>query len=323
MSGGLPPWGAGIVNHGSYDDLERCLDCLDAQTHPPSVIVVYDTGEDPDRFEALRAQWLGAAFEQGRNCGYAGGANRVVERLRSSAAPLDFVLVLNPDVVLEPDFGRVLVRAVEARPSVAIATGKLLRADGVTLDSAGIVFPRHRRPRDRGSEERDRGQYDAVEFVDAASGAAMMLRVAVLDDLAIEGELFDESFFAYHEDTDLCWRARRFGYEILYEPRALAQHARGWQRHRRREIPLVVRRHSFKNHYLQLVKNETGWGVIANAPWTVVWEGLRLGFVLLRDRDLLPAYVAAGRGFRKAWRQRRSIRERARRPGKIGRSPSD
>ena len=216
-------WGAGIVNHGGYDDLARCLESLAVQSRRPACVVVYDTGVSPERLECLRRDWPGVRFESGPNVGYAGGANRVVERLRDEAAPVDFVLLLNPDVFLEPDFAASLIDAMEACPEVVIATGKLLRADGVTIDSAGIVLPRHRRPRDRGSEQPDRGQYEARERVDAASGAAMMLRAGAIDGLTIEGELFDETFFAYHEDTDLCWRARRLGHVILYEPRAVAR----------------------------------------------------------------------------------------------------
>lgn len=96
------------------------------------------------------------------------------------------------------------------RPSVAIGTGKLLRPDRTAIDSAGLTIPRNRRPRDRGSDRLDLGQFDAAELVDAASGAAMVLRVAALDELIVDGEFFDESFFAYHEGTDLCWRARLF-----------------------------------------------------------------------------------------------------------------
>ena len=195
---------------------------------------------------------------------------------------------------------------------VAIATGKLLRADRETLDSAGIRFPRHRRPRDRGSEEPDRGQFDSTERVEGASGAAMLLRTAALEALEIEGEIFDESFFAYHEDTDLCWRARRLGYEILYEPAAVAVHARGWKRADRDRIPVEIRRHSFKNHYLQLVKNESRADFLRNLPWLIGWEVLRFGFVLLRDRALFAGYRDAFRALPTARRRRRLISQRAR-----------
>lgn len=307
-------WGAGIVNHGSYDDLERCLSALARQVPAPVTIAVYDTGEHPDRFKALRLAHPGVHFEMGPNRGYAGGANRVVGRLVNGVQSVDFVLLLNPDVEVETDYAERLTRGMIDRPRVAISTGKLLRPDRTTLDSAGIFIPRNRRPRDRGSDQPDLGQFDTPEFVDAASGAAMMLRVAALAELAIEDELFDESFFAYHEDTDLCWRARLFGWQILYEPRAVSLHRRGWQRDRRADIPIATRRHSFKNHYLQLVKNETRGGFVRNLPWLVSWEILRLGFVLSRDRAMIAAYRDAWRALPKAWRRRGVIQARAGRP---------
>ena len=316
---GLPArskrWAAGIVNHGGYDDLARCLAALDRQSHPPASISVYDTGADPDRFERQRGAFPRANFEMGPNLGYAGGANRVIARLTDTGDTPDFVLVLNPDVILDPEYAARLVDVMTHRASVAIGTGKLLRPDRKTLDSAGIVIPRHRRPRDRGSDQTDIGQFETPEFVDAASGAAIMLRVSALADLAIEGEIFDEDFFVYHEDTDLCWRARRLGWQILYEPSAVGYHERGWQRKRRSTIPVATRRHSFKNHYLQLAKNERAGDFIRNLPWLAGWEILRLGFVVLRDRAMFRAYRDAWLTLPEAFRKRGLIQTRARRRG--------
>jgi hypothetical protein len=269
-------WSAGIVNHGSYDDLERCLAALARQRLPPHAIRVYDTGLDRERSEALQRAHPRVAFEVGENLGFAGGANRVIDRLRAEGGAGDFVLLLNPDVVLDADFGACLVEAMSARSGVAIATGKLLRPGRSRIDSAGIRFPRHRRPRDRGSEEPDVGRFDRVELVEGASGAAMMLRVASLADLEIEGELFDEG------------------------------------KDERAAVPISVRRHSFKNHYLQVAKNEIGAGLLLHLPWLVVWEVLRLGFVLVRDRPLLGAYRDAWRALPGALRKRRALRLRMR-----------
>lgn len=318
-----PSWVAAIVHHDAPDDLAACLASLARQTVAPARVAVWDTGASPERLAPIEAAWPGVDFRHGTNLGYAGGANRAIEAAlaRGPEAPrpnvepgpradaeqaVEWVLVLNPDVVLDDDFAERLLRSADREAEVAIATGKLLRPDRRTLDSAGIVFPRHRRPRDRGSETPDVGQFERREHVDAASGAALAIRVPAIAALEQAGELFDESFFAYHEDTDLCWRARRRGFAVLYEPAAVAVHARGWQRGRRDRVPVAIRRHSFKNHYLQLVKNETAGGLLRNLPWLVVWEGLRLGFVLLRDRALLPAYLDAAREVPGAWRRRRA-----------------
>ena len=312
-SGVLPTWSVGIVNHGSFDDLGACLDAIAAQSHPPRDVAVWDTGEDAEAIARVAREHPEVHFEGGSNEGYAGGGNRVVRILRgrSPGTPPDFVLLLNPDVALDEDFAATLLAAVAAQPTVAIATGKLLRPDRRTLDSAGIVFPRHRRPRDRGSESLDDGRFDRAEDVDAASGAALLVRTEAIERLAIDGELFDETFFAYHEDTDLGWRARRLGYRVRYEPAAVAVHARGWKKAGRNRVPVAIRRHSFKNHYLQLVKNEPRRDFIRNAPSILGWEILRFGFTVLRDPRLLPAYVDAARALPDAFRKRRLIAARA------------
>jgi GT2 family glycosyltransferase len=317
LTGGGRTWGAGIINHGSYEELEGCLASLARQTFEPVGVFVYDTGVDSERFTAICSAHPDVSGEAGTNVGYAGGANRVVARMRglvdgpNQTVQPDYLLILNPDIELDDDFAERLIESVSRDPAIAIATGKLLRADRAVLDSAGIAFPRHRRPRDRGSEEPDRGQYDIAERVDAVSGAALLVRTALVDDLSLEGELFDESFFAYHEDTDLCWRARRFGYAIFYEPAAVAVHKRGWQRSARRQIPVEIRRHSFKNHYLQLIKNETWSGLLRNLPWLLGWEVLRLGFVVLKDRSMLAGYREAWRALPVARRRRRLVEARA------------
>ena len=133
----------------------------------------------------------------------------------------------------------------------------------------------------------------------------------ILDRLVIEGELFEEAFFAYHEDADLGWRARRLGYRVRYVPSAVAVHARGWKKAERKRIPVVIRRYSFKNHYLQIVKNETLRDFVWHAPAILGWEILRLEFTVLRDPMLLPACVDAARALPDAFRKRRVIATRA------------
>jgi len=249
----------------------------------------------------------------GPNVGFAAAANRLLAAESNEAAPATIQMILNADVELDADH-RLAMRCVfDDDSGVAVAGGKLFRPGRVLLDSAGIRLPAHARPRDRGSETPDAGRFDHGEDVFAVSGAAMALRTSALDDLAVEGEVFDEDFFMYHEDTDLCWRARRLGWRVYYEPRATAVHRRGWRKHERFDTPVWIRRHSFKNHYLQLVKNETWTGLLRRAPAFVLWEILRLGFVLLRDPAMFRAYAEAFGACPRALAKRRWINARARR----------
>ena len=144
------------------------------------------------------------------------------------------------------------------------------------------------------------------------SGAAVMLRRAALRDLEIDGEIFDEDFFAYHEDTDLAWRAALLGWHSLYVPRAVAVHRRRWRPETWRGIEPDLRRHAFKNHYLEMIKNERPGKFLRDLPVILAWEGVRLGYALLRDRSRLPAYASAARLARRAWHKRRHIQARVR-----------
>ncbi len=303
---------AGIVNHGSYEDLARCLASLSQQDTRPEAVFVVDTGVDPSRLQALVGEYASVGFEVRPNLGWGAGVNRILARVGDEHPGVPYVLLLNPDIELDPDFAAVLVDALEADPRVALASGKLLRPGRTVIDSAGIRLPRHRRPRDRGSDETDGGQYDRAEFVFGVSGAAMLLRRAALADLAVAGEVVDEDFFAYHDDTDLCWRANRLGWRVLYEPRARGVHGRRWQRRQRMQIAPLVRRHSFKNHYLQIIKNERLADFCLNLPWLLAWELLRLGFAVLRDPAVLPAYRDALVASRRALAKRRAIEDRLR-----------
>ncbi len=306
----MPRYSVAVVHFRRSAELERCLASVAAQTLRPGGVAVVDHDPEPDAALRLRSAFPGVRWLPGPNRGFAAGANRALGEAALRDPGAEFLLLLNDDVELEPGFAEVLVREMGARPSVALASGKLLREDGRTLDSAGLSMARSRRTRDRGSEEPDRGQYDRVERVFGLSGAALMIRRAALEHLELAGELFDEDFFAYHEDTDLAWRARLFGWCCLYVPEARAVHRRGWSARAWRGIDPAVRRHSFKNRYLEMVKNERLAGFLRDLPAILLWEVVRLGYALLRDRGRLPAYAEAWRLLGRAFAKRRWIQAR-------------
>lgn len=312
-SQGYAPYAVGIVNYRTYGDLERCLTRVKAQALAPRKVIVVDV--DPEPISLLEMRWLHpeVVWCKQPNRGFAAGANVVLRTVAEQAPDAAYVLLLNPDVELDPFYAERVVHEMERRPRAALGVGKLLRPDTGRIDSAGIVLPRHRRPRDRASERLDGPHLDETEYVFGGSGAALMLRRATLPALAIEGEVFDEDFFLYHEDTDLSWRANLLGFGVLYVGRALAFHGRRWRRDRRFQIAAHVRRHSFKNHYLQIIKNEEPGRFLRILPVVAAWELARLGYALLRDREILPAYLEAARLAPRAWRKRRILRARQRR----------
>lgn len=313
----LPSYSLGIINHRTYEDLERCLASVKAQTVAPEAIVVIDAEADPALLRGAAERHPEVCWTPAPNRGFGAGANAVLRHPVVDSSGAEFILILNPDVELRPGFAENLLREMQRHPNVALASGKLLRRDGRTLDSTGIVLPRHRRPQDRGSEKLDRGQYDRPELVFGVSGAAVMIRSATLTGLEILGEIFDEDFFLYHEDSDLSWRANLLGWDVLYVPTAQALHGRRWQRQKRFSISPRVRRHSFKNHYLSMLKNERRRDFLVNFPVLLTWEMARLGYALLFDRPILSGYRMAWQLRRRIWEKRRVIQGKA----VVGRCP--
>ena len=300
---------AGIVNYGTYDDVLACVESLRRSSRPPDRIVVADNSSDPAGAARLCKE-LGAenVLASPHNRGYAGGGNAIIRAARDS----DFILILNPDVRVSPGFCSELLSAAREEPRSAALAGKLLRSDGKTLDSAGVVVTRMGQSRDRAGGTPDDGRFDRREEVFGACGAAIFLRREALEDLCLDGEYFDEDFLIYHEDVDLCWRARLLGWKVVYVPTAVAFHNRGYKLGRRRGVARFVLGHSFKNHYLKLCKNLLPGQMWRDGAHLAAWEILRLGYAVLREPSLLAAYARAIRLLPRALRKRRQIMKRRR-----------
>jgi GT2 family glycosyltransferase len=228
------------------------------------------------------------------NSGYAGGANQAVEVSRG-----EFVLIMNPDIVFEPDYLKALMRRLEVDRQIGAIIGKLRKYDFKSgqktnfIDSAGLVMYRNRRCVDRGQGEEDHGQFDHAEEVFGITGACPLYRRAALEDCKIAGEYLDNSFFMYKEDVDISWRMRLFGWKCFYEPRAVAYHGRGtgvvdrstlWTVAKERKgLSKFQKYYSYKNERLMRVKNELWVGVRRDFV-PILWkEFLMMGWMIFRE----------------------------------------
>ena len=227
----------------------------DEHRYPNLELTIVDNGSDDRSVEVVRQCWPAArVIENGTNEGYCRAHNAAIRASRG-----EYYMALSPDVQLVPGFLERLVLAMLADPARGAAMSKLLSpssGDPPVIDAAGLMMDRRRHQYLRGHGEPDRGQYDTAEEVFGADGAAPLYRRSMLEDVKIEGQYFDEQFFAYMEDVDLAWRARLLGWRCWYEPAAVATHVRTFQPGRRRERPRAMRRTAVKNRYLMLLKNE-------------------------------------------------------------------
>src|SRR5262249_50839389 len=136
--------------------------------------------------------------ENGRNLGFCAANNIGLARSRG-----DYVLFLNADAVLTPAYLEEALREMEADRAVGMVAGKVLRFDRRTIDTAGQRLTRARRIEERGYGEIDRGQYDEPGEVFSVCGAVALYRRAAIDSVTLDGEFFDEDFFAFWEDLDV------------------------------------------------------------------------------------------------------------------------
>jgi N-acetylglucosaminyl-diphospho-decaprenol L-rhamnosyltransferase len=231
--GNLLPVVAVVVNWNAGAHLATCARTL--VDGGAGEIIVVDNGSTDDSLALLEAAGLDRVrvVRTDRNLGYGAGINHGA----ALAGPGD-ILVCNPDLLLEDTCIGALLKRLEAEPDLGIAAPRLHNVDGSTYVSGrpfpslrdafghafvGLVWagnPWSRRYLQTGWDR------DEPADVDWASGALLLVRRETFE--ALGG--FDERFFMFMEDVDLCWRAREAGWRVGVEPAAVAVHVVGASR---------------------------------------------------------------------------------------------
>jgi GT2 family glycosyltransferase len=248
------------------------------------------------------------------NVGFAEAQNQGIRANRA-----EWVLTLNPDLLMEEDFVSRLVDAGELDRGVGAVCGKLLSiGKGFQplperrIDSTGLFFTPTMRHFDRGARQLDEGDYDRAEYVFGACAAAALYRRRMIDDVSIGGDFFDPDFFAYREDADVAWRAQLLAWRCIYTPSAVGWHVRTVVPGDRRSITPSINMHSVKNRFLMRIKNATP-GLYRHCwlPMTVRDLAVVAGCLLLEPRSL-PAFWRVAKCWPAAWERRREIMRRRR-----------
>jgi GT2 family glycosyltransferase len=210
-----------IPNWNGKDSLPACLDSLRSQTVATNIVVV-DNGSVDGSLDLLSQKYPDiTVLPQPKNLGFAGGVNVGIKYAIDQAA--DYVALFNNDAVADKDWLKNLVAVLDQQPKVGIVTGKLLDDQKSHIDSTGDYYTTWGLPYPRGRGEPVSDKYDNHTDVFAASGGASLYRLEMLKQIG----LFDEAFFAYYEDVDLSWRAQLAGWQVMYEPSAIAYHQIG------------------------------------------------------------------------------------------------
>ena len=192
---------------------------LQQATYPDLEIIVVDNGSGAQGVQHLEAEFPAVQFlYSADNLGFAGGNN-----LAFPHATGDYVLLLNNDTEVPPDFLQPMVRMMEADRRIGVVSPKLYFYDQPdTLQYAGTtrIHPITSRGRKFGHGEVDQGQHDQVRETGYANGACLLIRRKLLE----QAGYLREDYFLYYEEHDLTERVRQAGFRIMYQPESHIYH---------------------------------------------------------------------------------------------------
>ena len=314
---------AHVVTYNSEEVILPCLTSL-LQQNIARLGYCYEVWVTDNNSQDKTSELIGANFGtqvkyqfNKHNLGFSRAHNQALSRAMELNA--EYVLVINPDLVLETDALEAMIYAIGDNPRAGFCCPKLLRADSkmqpirpAIIDAAGMYFTKNIRHFDRGSGQLDYGQFDNMEYVSGGSGAALLFkRDFILDaSLSHDGycELFDDTFFAYREDADLAWRSLWLGWRCVYQPRAIGYHRRFVLPTNRAQLPSELNRFSVRNRFLLQIKN---FSLSANYHCIIpamLRNLLVICAVIIKEHSSLLGLGQALRYFPRMWRKRRAYR---------------
>ncbi|MBA3946247.1 MAG: glycosyltransferase family 2 protein [Herpetosiphonaceae bacterium] len=216
-----PTVGIVILNWNKADETIGCLEAVEKLAYDSFSVTVVENGSYDDSLQRLKARFPTLdVLALPRNVGYARAVN--IGWLAQQSTGVDYLLQIDNDARPAPDMLSRMVAAMEADPQLAIVGPLIYRRDQQAQIAAIGGRMTRRRVVTMAENEPDRGQYAGQEriLLDFVFGCGLMARRRVIDELG----LFDQRFFLYYEDLDLCIRARQRGYKVACIPAAHLWH---------------------------------------------------------------------------------------------------
>ena len=304
-----------LVTYNSGRFIKKCLESVLAQKYSYVELIVVDNASTDGTVDILE-QFDGRCriVYNEENVGFSAAQNQAIAMSRG-----EWVLTLNPDVLLMPGFIQQLVEAGQLHPRIGAVCGKLLTIkstfelpDKAVIDSTGMYFTPMLRHLDRGSQLPDGGEYSNFEYVFGATAAAALYRREMIEDVTVQGEFFDHDFFVYREDADVAWRHQLLGWRCLYTPYARAYHVRNVLPGNRRALPPEINMHSVKNRFLMRIKNMT-WDLYRRNWFSItVRDLIVIGACILREHSSLKAFWKVAVSWGRVCEKRAEIMKRRR-----------
>jgi GT2 family glycosyltransferase len=274
-----------IVTNGSKNYLCHCIDSLKAQSYPDLEVIVIDNSLNPDSAAKIRESfpWI-KLYSNSQNLFYGVSLNKGIELSHG-----ELILCLNDDVILDQDFIAQALKGFLIGDNVGMVSGKILRMDGLILDSTGLFLSLWYSAKERGYGQIDVGKFEKSGFIFGVSGAVAFYRKKMLEDIKQGQDYFDPGFRMFYEDLDISWRANNRRWKAYYIPTAKAFHVRGGSLRPDHGLDKPIGRkylndelHSdlIKNRYLTILKNVTLGGFFIHLIPIILYDLCAWGYVL-------------------------------------------
>lgn len=238
-----------ILNWNCAQDSIACAESLLSQTLVPDIVFVDNASSDNsvDLLRSFTQSHSGCVLiENSINTGYTGGNNSGFRYALEHG--YTYVGTLNPDAIADRQWVRSLMSELETFEDTGITTGLILSRDGATIDTSGEFYYTWGIPGPRGRGAAHSTAPDLSAYVFGTTGGGFIARADMLREIG----LFDEKFFMYFEDVDLCFRAQLAGYKVRYTPKAIAYHKVSASTNK---VPGLAIYNTFKNLPILFIKN--------------------------------------------------------------------
>lgn len=322
-----------IVTWNSEEYIEDLLISLEAQSFQDFYIIAIDNGSKDRTEEILKKYPRIIKIKNTSNFGFAKAHNKGIDMALKlfEGGQLDerYIFVVNPDIILEKNCLEKMLLSIYNNKNTAVLGAKLLRVydeeiDNLSqktyseiIDSLGLEMLKSKKTIDISSGEEDNGE-GGIQDVFGISGAFMCLRASPLLNIKHGKEYFDEDFFAYKEDVDLCWRFKNLGWDIKIDKSALAYHHRKikgkakinfWERHKNKQSqPSRIRYLSIRNHIWMICKNIQLNNFCVHLPFIFIEEAGKFIYTLFFDIKNIKAYFSAIKGISRMLKKRKFLK---------------
>ncbi len=285
-----------IVNWNGENYIEECLSSLEEQTNKDFDIFFVDNDSSDSSLAIAQKHKSLKIIESGGNFGFAKGNNIAI----SHAIELGYkyIALINPDTVCDKDALKFLIKAVGAK-NVGGVQSKLKIYGTDTINTTGNELHYLGFSYCGNYKEPDNKDLITHTQIGVASGAAVIFKSSVLE----KSGLLAEDFFMYQEDTDLSWRIRELGYDIIFEPRSVIYHKYNFGRNKNKFYYVE------RNRLIYILKNYQLKTLVVLSPVFIITELLMIIYALIDGwpSKKVSGYIYLAKHFGEILKERKSI----------------